>query len=290
MVSGASASQAYRLVKNALETEEIPDAAFDASQLIRLVLGVDWRVCPPDTVLTAPQADQLAALTHRRAAHEPLQYLCGTWDFLDMTLSVGTGVLIPRADTEIVCETAIAAARAIQKRTNAPPFVADLCSGSGAIAIGVARALPEAAVTAVELSDAAMPYLTANTAALAPQVRCVQADVFTWQTQCEARSFDVIVSNPPYISAQEMETLAPELAYEPRMALEADENGMAFYRHIPMAYRSRLRPGGAFVLEIGSTQAEAVCSLLRAAEYEDIRVLQDLGNNPRCVVGYVPIG
>lgn len=281
-----SLREAWRSVQAALVRAGIEDAPFDAAQLVQHVTGLVHRL-HPDAKLSPAQAAALHALAQRRAAHEPLQYLLGAWDFLDFTLRVGRGVLIPRADTEIVCETAIAAVQRAAA-TLAHPRVVDLCAGSGAIAVGVARAVPQADVTAVELSDDAFFYLRENAAALAPQIALVKADVFTWQDTLPRSCVDVLVSNPPYIAPDEMGALAPELSFEPRMALEAAENGLAFYRHIARAYRSALRPGGALVFEIGSAQAQQVCGLLRENGYSDIEVLTDAANLPRCVTARAP--
>lgn len=246
-----------------LQSAGCEDAAFDAKILHELAAG---------------DAEKLAALTEKRAARYPLQYLCGEWDFLDFTLKVGEGVLIPRADTEIVCETAIAAAR-----KKSAPVVVDLCAGSGAIAIGIARAVSSAQVTAVELSADALPYLRANVAALAPKIDVQAADIFAWNKTLGAESVDVLVSNPPYITADEMRTLAPELSCEPRMALEAAQNGLAFYEHIAAAYRFAVRKQGSIVFEIGSTQGRAVSEILCRNGWHDVRVLPDYAGLSRVV-------
>ena len=265
-------------VRVRLEAAGIEDAAFDAAQLLREVTGEDGRAHPA-RVLSEQEQQTLFALAERRSRREPLQYLCGAWDFRDFTLAVGPGVLIPRADTECVCEAAMEAAKA----AGPGAAVLDLCSGTGAIAIGVARAVPGARVTAVELSAEAFCYLAHNVRALAPGIATVQADVFTWQDAVDPASLDVLVCNPPYIAPREMATLAPELAFEPRMALEAGEEGLAFYRHIAKAYRPALRAGAAVVFEIGSGQAEAVRAILVACGYEAIAVAPDAAGLPRCV-------
>lgn len=269
--------KAYAGTRAALAAAGIEDAAFDARVLLEQIIPQDPRIFP-DTLLTGEQAAALHTLAQRRAAREPLQYICGAWSFLDFTLTVGQGVLIPRADTELVCEAAIACARAFHA-----PHVVDLCSGSGAIAIGVARAVPDAHVTAVELSPDAFSYLEQNCARLAPQIARVCADIFTYQTQLAPRSISVLSANPPYITETEMDALMPELAFEPRMALAGGEDGLVFYRHIARAYRDALVPGGALVLEIGCAQAAAVTALLAQCGYGSITVLRDLAGLDRCV-------
>lgn len=266
-----------------LEQAGIEDAAFDAMQLAKLVAG--GTLPTQERPLTPQQEQQLAQLCERRARHEPLQYLCGEWDFYDLTLKVGPGVLIPRPDTEIVAQAAIDAA----KPFGAGVRVLDLCSGSGAIALCAAKHVPGARVTALELSPQAVSYLKQNNAAYGSPLTVVQADVLEWQTQCTPESFEVIVSNPPYISQEEMQTLAPELSYEPRMALTAPQDGLAFYRHIAPAYFHALVPGGALIFEIGWKQAQPVMEICRAAGYAKVSMERDWGGNPRCVKARRPI-
>ena len=154
---------------------------------------------------------------------------------------------------------------------------------------GVATHVPGARVTAVELSPDALAYLRANNAACGCPLYVVQADVLRWQEECAPGSFDVIVSNPPYIAPEEMAGLQPELFHEPRMALEAPDGGLAFYKHIAPAYFGALKPGGRLILEIGWRQADAVCALCLSAGYEDVSVRSDLSGNPRCVLARRPI-
>lgn len=260
------------------------DAAFEALQLYRCAAGRDARLAG-DAPLPKAQAAKLDALCARRLRHEPLQYLCGEWDFLDLTLRVGPGVLIPRADTETVALAAAEAARAAGPGAEA----VDLCSGTGAIALSIARRAPRARVTAVELSPQAMAYLEANNAAYGGVLRTVCADVFCWQAACAPQSLAVIVCNPPYLAPKEMEGLAPELSFEPRMALEAAQGGLAFYRHIAPAYFFALRPGGWLIFEIGWRQSEAVEALCRAAGYDAVQTRPDAEGRPRCVLARRPI-
>lgn len=253
--------------------------AFDARCLLEDIGGVgrgmvDARAAqplPPDAV----QAVRRAA--DRRAAGYPLQYLLGEWDFLTLTLQVGEGVLIPRADTEVLVETALELCDGMFA-----PQVCDLCSGSGCIPIALSRHLPEqASLTAVELSDAALGYLQKNVQRHhCSNLTVVQADVLTWQPQ---QLFDLITSNPPYISDQEMLELQPEVRWEPEMALRAQENGLYFYRVLSKRCQSYLRTGGWLLFEIGYTQGQAVSDLLLAEGYTDIRLIPDYNGNDRVV-------
>ena len=319
VTAGMTPREAVREAENRLTAAGCPDADFDARELFRLASGRDMRIS--DRPLTAEEADRLEALCSRRAAREPLQYLCGSWSFLDFELAVGPGVLCPRADTEVVAEAAAQAVADI-----AAPKVLDLCAGTGCLGLGVKRFCPTAQVACVEKSPEAFAYLEKNArCALAGQgrqtenlleptafeqadapafdwgpalnalkakpayaVQPVQGDLFTyWETLPEGQ-LDLIVSNPPYLTAAEMQQLQPEVAQEPAMALEAGEDGLVFYRALAQHYQKALRPGGALVLEIGWQQREAVTALLAAGGWADIECRRDFGGNDRCIIARRP--
>ena len=279
MVSaGMRPQEAVREIEARLTAAGCPDADFDARELFRLVTGADLRLA--DQPLTAAQADQLETLTVRRADREPLQYLCGSWPFLDFELAVGPGVLCPRADTEVVAEAAAGLLAGVQK-----PKVLDLCAGTGCLGLGVKRFCPDAAVTSLEKSPEAFRYLEQNAknALHRPAATPVLGDLFTyWETLPEGE-LDLIVSNPPYLTAAEMQQLQPEVAREPAMALEAGADGLVFYRAIAEHYQKALRPGGALALEIGWQQREAVTALLAENGWVQIACKKDYGGNDRCV-------
>lgn len=279
MVSaGMRPQEAVREIEARLTAAGCPDADFDARELFRLVTGADLRLA--DQPLTAAQADRLETLTVRRAAREPLQYLCGSWPFLDFELAVGPGVLCPRADTEVVAEAAAGLLAGVQK-----PKVLDLCAGTGCLGLGVKRFCPDAVVTSLEKSPEAFRYLEQNAknALHRPAATPVLGDLFTyWETLPEGE-LDLIVSNPPYLTAAEMQQLQPEVAREPAMALEAGADGLVFYRAIAEHYQKALRPGGALALEIGWQQREAVTALLAENGWVQIACKKDYGGNDRCV-------
>ena len=286
--TGVSAREALRGVREVLTYSGCPDAAFDARELLMLATGQDPRIW--DGPLTAEQSQRLAQLTDRREQRWPLQYLAGHWTFLDFDLEVGPGVLIPRADTEVVCEAAAETLRGVQN-----PVVADLCSGSGALALGIKRLVPSAQVTALEKSPEAYHYLEINAAKALPDftpehpaVTPVAGDVFLWQQTLAPASLDLIVSNPPYLTADEMQELQPEVAFEPAMALEAGQDGLDFYRHIAANYRQALRPGGWLVFEIGWQQGDALRQIFAQNGYSDIEIRKDYGGNDRAALAKVP--
>lgn len=311
VTGGLTPRAAVALVQQRLAAAGCPDADFDARELFRLATGRDPRLS--ERVLTEEQAARLETLCQRRESREPLQYLCGRWPFLDFELAVGPGVLCPRADTEAVAE---AAAQTLAGC--AAPKVLDLCAGTGCLGLGIKRLCPTASVTCVEKSPEALHYLVCNVrtalrslpqgstedvleedeptlgsgllgiAALPPAAQAVEGDLFDYWRGLPEGGLDLIVSNPPYLTASEMEDLQPEVAKEPVMALAAGEDGLDFYRALARHYQTPLRPGGTLALEIGWQQREGVCALLQAEGWTQIRCIQDLGGNDRCILAQRP--
>lgn len=311
VTGGLTPRAAVALVQQRLAAAGCPDADFDARELFRLATGRDPRLS--ERVLTEEQAARLETLSQRRESREPLQYLCGRWPFLDFELAVGPGVLCPRADTEVVAE---AAAQTLAGC--AAPKVLDLCAGTGCLGLGIKRLCPTASVTCVEKSPEALHYLVCNVrtalrslpqgstedvleedeptlgsgllgiAALPPAAQAVEGDLFDYWRSLPEGGLDLIVSNPPYLTASEMEDLQPEVAKEPAMALAAGEDGLDFYRALARHYQTPLRPGGTLALEIGWQQRETVCALLQAEGWTQIRCIQDLGGNDRCILAQRP--
>lgn len=283
VTAGMTPRDAVRQLEARLTAAGCPDADYDAAELFRLVTGRDVRLA--DAPLTEAQAARLEALCLRREAREPLQYLCGRWSFLDFELIVGPGVLCPRADTEVVAEAAAQTLAGVKA-----PRVLDLCAGTGCLGLGVKRFCPEADVTCVEKSPEAFRYLKKNAVSALKQgtARAVEGDLFHYWQGLPEGELDLIVSNPPYLTAAEMQQLQPEVAREPAMALEAGEDGLVFYRALAEHYQNALRPGGALALEIGWQQREAVTALLEANGWADIACRKDFGGNDRCVTARRP--
>lgn len=264
-----------------------PDTApFEAGQLFTAATGLSpaelllhgTEPAPPAAVAT------LDALLTRRLSGEPLQYLLGEWEFFGVPLKVGPGVLIPRPDTETVVEAALALLQGIPA-----PAIADLCAGSGAIALALANECPTATITAVELSPQALSYLQANIAREGHgRVTLLMGDVLAGGL-FPPESLDLIVSNPPYLAPEELDDLSPEVRREPEMAFVGGSDGLLFYRTLPALYWDALRPGGHLVFEVGYRQAGAVEALLGAAGYENIHSTLDLCGIPRSVHGQKPL-
>jgi release factor glutamine methyltransferase len=230
--------------------------------------------------------DELAAyraLIKRRLAGEPVAYLLGEQEFWGLPFYVDPAVLVPRPDTETVIEVA----RSLRADRGAPCRVLDLCTGSGAIAISLAKELPAARVVATEISAAAVAIAKRNAErnGLADRVDIRLGDL--WEPVAGER-FDLIASNPPYIASPVIETLQLEVKREPRVALDGGPDGMAFYDRICAAARIHLEPGGALVVEHGFDQASAVHERFTAAGFERITLVHDLGKNPRVTWGIAP--
>ena len=265
---------ALRAASGMLAQAGVPDPAVDAAFLLSHVTGTPhlllcaegWRE------LTQSQLDAYQALIDRRCQREPLQYILGTAQFMGVTLRAQPGALIPRNDTETLCEQALA-------RMQGRERVLDLCTGTGALAIAIALQFPGAQVTAADISADALAVARQNIADTGARVTLRQGDLFA---AAAGERFDIIVSNPPYITAEEMADLQPEVCREPALALYGGLDGLDFYRRIAREAPDYLSPGGWLLLEIGSAQAEAVSALL-AERFEALAVYPDMQGLPRAV-------
>ena len=227
--------------------------------------------------LPSAETQALDTVLEKRKKGIPLQYIIGRWWFFGLEFLVGKGVLIPRQDTELLVETALSMAEGITA-----PKIADLCSGSGCIAISVAKNLPEAEVTAVEKYDEAYAFLEKNVRHNeAVNVTPVKADV------CDEPfgEFDIILSNPPYIPFADLEILSREVLKEPEVALFGGEDGLYFYRVITKRWKTALKRGGRLAFEVGIKEAPLVAEILRQEGFTEIGFACDLLGIERVVFG-----
>jgi release factor glutamine methyltransferase len=222
-------------------------------------------------------------LIRRRLGGEPVAYLVGEHEFWGLTLHVDPSVLVPRPDTETLVEVA----RSTRTDRAAACRVLDLCTGSGAIAIALAKELPGARVVATDVSPAAVALARRNVArnGFADRVDVREGDL--WDA-VRGERFELIVSNPPYIASSVIPTLSAEVRREPALALDGGADGLAFYDRICSAARDHLEPGGALVVEHGFDQADSVRERFVAAGFERVELVQDLGKNPRVTWGIAP--
>lgn len=280
----------YLETKEMLAKAGVDNAAFEADLIIKEICGAPRLLLSDVNIENIAKIRDMAA---RRAAHEPLQYIFGQWQFLDVKLKVGKGVLIPRPETEEVCLAAAQLIKDIER-----PVALDLCSGSGAVALGLQRLIPNADVTAVELDGTAFEYLEENIMLFelepanqniqslkrAPP-RAIKADVFEYCEELDDNSVDLIVCNPPYVTEEEYAQLEPEVLAEPARALIAGEGGLELYIAIARDYKQKLKCGGWLIFEIGASQGEAVADILDENGYECVEVRKDMAGFDRVVVG-----
>ena len=221
----------------------------------------------------------LETAVRRRAAREPLQYILGEWDFWREKYEVNEHCLIPRPDTEILVE------KAVNILPNGARFL-DLCTGSGCVAISVLATRPDCNAVAVDLFEDTLALAARNAArnGVADRVRFCRADVLTASpADLGGAPFDAILSNPPYIPADVIPTLSPEVQREPRAALCGGADGLDFYRAIVKSWNGALKRGGFFLFEIGFDQANALRALA-AENGMSVEVTRDYGGNDRVVL------
>lgn len=288
-----------QLLVRAIETLEaagVLDAALDARYLlleafdVSLALFLANRHKPlPEDQETAEKCLRFEGLVGQRARRIPLQHLTGIQEFMGLEFFVNEHVLVPRQDTETLVELVLEE----QKDTDKP--VLDMCTGSGCIAISLARLGGYRQVTALDISEKALEVARRNAAKLLPEqnagvpltgadvkFRLLQSDMF--QALGTEERFGIIVSNPPYIPTAVIEGLEPEVRdFEPRLALDGTADGLKFYRILAAGCGKHLMPGGSVYMEIGSDQGAAVTGLFGAAGFAEIKIIKDMAGLDRVV-------
>jgi release factor glutamine methyltransferase len=263
-----------------------PVAGAQASREARLILGhvTGWSAARVATAgseaLPTRAADEAEAMLTRRLAREPLAQILGAWSFFGRDFRVTRDTLVPRPDTETLVEQALAR-----------PFarMIDLGTGSGAIAVSLLAERPGADGLATDISPAALEVAAGNAArhGVEGRLRLLEAD---WWAGVEGR-FDLVVSNPPYVTEADYAALAPEITrWEPRGALTPGGDGLSAYRAILAGLDAHLRPGGCCLVEIGAGQGAAVSALFRGAGLDAVAVHPDINGKPRVVEGAMPKG
>ena len=209
--------------------------------------------------LTPTQSSFIASALRRRMRGEPIQYILGEADFMGLEFKVTPDCLIPRPETEILVEALVQCVDARTRKGTGVITVLDVGTGSGCIAVSLARSRPEALVTATDISARAIEVARKNALRHGVAVSLVEGDLFAG---VEGRKFDIIVSNPPYVSSGEIDTLQREIRYEPRVALDGGADGVSFYRRMIDRAPRYLAGGGAMLMEIGSGQRRAIEALI----------------------------
>jgi release factor glutamine methyltransferase len=265
-----------------LETAEIETARLDAEVLLAFCLNCDRLefLKNPDMQISKSQLAVFNKLVSRRLKWEPVAYITGRKEFWSFTLEVNKGVLIPRPDTEIILEEALAVGKNI-----IAPRIADIGTGSGAIALALAKELPEPKITATDISPAALKVAKKNARnlKLGKNIEFLKGDLFAPVKGL----FDIIVSNPPYISAAEYEELPRGVKdFEPKIALLAGQTGVEFYEKLIYQSKNHLKKDGWLLMEIGAPQAEKIRDIMQeCAFFEDIDVRRDYAGHDRVIKG-----
>ena len=283
-----------------LEGAGVADAEIDAKELYCYMMGYDRvaLVMHWQDVLQDNQCEAYFDLIAKRAGRIPLQHITGKQEFMGLPFRVSEDVLIPRQDTETMVEDAMelvtkGTVRGSEysggKAMKSGGEILDLCCGSGAIGISLAKNLPTAKVTCSDVSEAALAIAKENASRNGCKVKFVQSDLFAAKAFAGAlgkKKFNLIISNPPYIESAEIEELEPEVRdHEPRIALDGGEDGLEFYRKIAAGSPAHLKKGGVLMLEIGYNQRETVKEILeQTGAYEKIVGLTDLAGKDRIVI------
>lgn len=258
----------------AFEAKLIIEKAFD-SELPRILMNRDSAV--PESIL-----DNIQDMTEKRKKGFPIQYILGEWEFYGYKFKVGEGVLIPRQDTETLIDYVL---DICCKNNIKSPKIIDLCSGTGCIAIALKKEMPDSEIYALENSGIALEYLEYNAKLNQADIKIMEADVLEDKYTDNFKDFDIIVSNPPYLTRQDMRELQPEVRFEPITALYAGEDGLYFYQRITPLWKKILKFGGMIVYEIGMNQHESVSDILKSNNFNQTEFIKDTAGIIRVVSG-----
>ena len=261
----------YSYAKKYLTEYEAMCIMEDIFGIDRLKLAIHGNDVPESEI-------EFMTAVEKRLSGMPLQYATGKAYFMGREYFVGEGVLIPRDDTEVAVNECINSMKGNER-------VIDLCSGSGIIAVTLAKEFPQAEIYAVELENKAYEYLEKNVEYHSTDVRLIHDNIFN--ENCVDGEFDIIISNPPYIRTDIIPDLQSEVQYEPTTALDGGNDGLDFYRCIAEKWIKKLKKGGKIILEIGEEQAKRVSELLKMQEITQICVVKDIQNLDRVVLGTV---
>jgi release factor glutamine methyltransferase len=278
--------EAVHAATTRLEAAGIPadEARGEARSLTRFALNltVEDLFLSPEAVLTPAETERWNRIVARREAREPFAYIIGERAFYGLLFRVTPAVLIPRPETELLVEIAL---KHIAPLAN--PQVLDVGTGSGCIAIAIAKHCPTAQVSATDISPKAITVARENAQHHGVAVAFYHTDLFVKECKnVDENAWDVVVSNPPYIAPEEIETLQPEVRdWEPRLALGTDPNPFVIYHRLARESYRLLKSTGLLAVEVGQGQAETIAEILHQAGYTQIQIHNDLAKIPRVVTG-----
>ncbi|MFA4993400.1 MAG: peptide chain release factor N(5)-glutamine methyltransferase [Candidatus Omnitrophota bacterium] len=232
-----------------------------------------------DINLGADISALLSSILKRRILGEPVQYILGETEFMGLKFKVDNRALIPRPETEILVEQALIR---LQEAEIASPKILDLGTGSGCIAVSIAKSLKHADVWASDISSTALQLAGENAALNNVEIKFIKSDLFD-ALKFKKNRFDLIISNPPYVSSEEFHALAKEISFEPPLALKAGEDGLDFYRRIISRAEGYLKDNGLLIFEVGLNQAYPVKGMLEEEGFDQTELIKDYNNIERVV-------
>jgi len=238
-----------------------------------------------DRELGKDKSALVSSILKRRQTCEPLQYILGSTEFMGLKFMVDKRSLIPRPETEILVEKAIKIAAKAARSAGKQPEILDIGTGSGCIAISLAKNIKDCRITAVDISPEALELAEQNADLHQAQIEFIQSDLFS---SLEGRSFDLIISNPPYIPTPELKGLAREISFEPVLALDGGRDGLDFYRRMISQAHRYLNEGGFLLMEIGFGQAGRIENMLKkSGKFEIIEKVKDYNSLERVMVSWI---
>lgn len=269
-----------KLLKWGFDNVISPTPQLDAAVLLCFILDEDrvYLVTHGDHEISDDIKERYEKLIEQRSKGKPIVYITGIQEFMSLRFEVNPAVLIPRSDTETLCEWVI------ERYRSKKVHIADLCCGSGCIGISLAKYLPDATVTMADISQAAIDVAKKNAQrhGVLERVRFVQADILSEAVYGE---FDIVLSNPPYIESGVIDTLDVDVKnYEPKIALDGGTDGLMFYRRLVQIAPDMLKKGGMLAVEVGHTQADAVGEMMKNV-FCDVAKIKDLSGIERVVGG-----
>ncbi len=262
----------------------IADAEKEAELFISRGLDIDLvRLYRDNPEIREEQTITIEGMVSRRSMREPLQYILGCTDFSGLKISVGHGVLIPRPETELMAEYAVKTIGQPETDNRKRTTILDLCTGSGCLALALAKEFPDSQVSGTDISKTALDYAR-NNAQLNKIGNAGFLEGHLFEPLGSTRPFDLIISNPPYIKTGDIKGLQPEIRdWEPLRALDGGEDGLDFYGEIIPAARRFLKDSGILMLELGADSAAAVAGMFRHAGYTRIEVFKDYAGIKRVI-------
>ena len=274
----------YLDIRQQLHQAGLPAATLEARELVCCAAGKSREELSRASRLYVPDAveQQARALVQRHLEGEPVAYLIGEWEFYGLPLDISESVLIPRPDTEVLVDRALACIKTLDE-----PRVLDLCAGSGCIGLAIAKNAPGCHAVLGELDEGALRVCRQNIRRndLTGRVVSLQLDARE-KPPAHLGEFDCIVSNPPYIPDGDIAGLDVSVRdYEPHLALKGGEDGLDFYRDITRLWTAALRVGGRLLFEVGIGQADEVLRIMRSVGFGDLEITPDLNGIPRVVEG-----